>query len=528
MRNLIPHFIHHQHQQGNKHGNFKAFTMFIDLSGFTSLTETLMKRGKEGAEQLSFSLNDIFEPLVNLVYCEGGFIPYFAGDSFTAIFPFQSSEDVAENTPETLLRTAQQLRDFFQKNGTRKTRFGNFHFGIKIGLGEGMVEWGIVGNKMKSFYFRGEAIDAAAKSQYQALENEIIFNDNFLQKFEKFIPPFAYKEKGYYRFTEEITFPDLEECVNQLPSLEKETVSHFFPSEVIQYDDSGEFRTVISVFISFSGVDSHEGLDKFVSIALDEISNFSGYFKEVDFGDKGGVLVAFFGAPVSFENNIERALEFVLALEEDLRDLQRTSALRFRIGITSGNAFTGIVGGLERCQYAAVGNRINLAARLMTQGKDGQVLVDERIQKNAFYHFEHKGDISYKGIEKNIPTYELLGKKIDDQQVFGGTMVGRQKELDTLLDFSKPILNNDFAGVAYLFGEAGIGKSRLSFEMRSRLRTMGSVNWFSCQADQILKKPLNPFIYFLKNYFEQSFEKTEIQNIELFEKQYLDLYHDER
>ena len=190
MRNLIPHFIQQKFKAGHEHGNFDAFTLFIDLSGFTSLTETLMKQGKEGAEQLSSHLNGIFEPLVNLVYCEGGFIPYFAGDSFTAIFPKSSDQ----YTPEILIKTAGLLRDFFQKNGIRKTRFGDFYFGIKIGLGEGDVEWGIVGNKQKSFYFRGEAINAAAQSQYHAEVQEIILNENFKTKFEKLLPTVELKE----------------------------------------------------------------------------------------------------------------------------------------------------------------------------------------------------------------------------------------------------------------------------------------------------------------------------------------------
>ena len=61
--------------------------MFVDLSGFTRLTESLMAKGPEGAEELSDVLNHIFQPTVELVYEQGGFIPYFAGDSFTAIFP---------------------------------------------------------------------------------------------------------------------------------------------------------------------------------------------------------------------------------------------------------------------------------------------------------------------------------------------------------------------------------------------------------------------------------------------------------
>ncbi|MEM6963344.1 MAG: tetratricopeptide repeat protein [Bacteroidota bacterium] len=524
MKNLIPDFIQRQYQKGLRHGNFEAFTMFVDLSGFTSLTETLMKHGNEGAEQLSFSLNSLFEPLVNMVYCEGGFIPYFAGDSFTGIFP----KNTSTNSPETLIRTAQILKNYFQKNEIRKTRFGDFRFGIKIGLGEGNVEWGIVGNNMKSFYFRGEAIDAAAISQHNAGDQEIIFNESFKNKFAKYVPAFDVPKEGYYRFTDEMEFPDIKACVNELPELELETLHEFFPKEIINYDSGGEFRTVISVFISFSGVNTHHALDQFVSIVLEQIDNFSGYFKEVDFGDKGGVLVAFFGAPVTFENNVERALEFIIALQQGLADIQRSSPLQFRAGITSGNAFTGIVGGVERCQYAAVGNRINIAARLMIRAKHGQVLVDETIQKSPYFRFEHKGDIHYKGIENDIPTYELLGREIEEQQVFGGKMVGREKELEDLIEFSRPILNNDFAGVAYIFGEAGIGKSRLTFEMRSRLRTVENISWFICQADQILRKPLNPFIYFLKNYFEQSFEKTEGENISSFEKKYLNLYHDER
>lgn len=524
MRNLIPHFIQQQYKSGTDYGNFEAFIMFIDLSGFTSLTETLMREGNEGAEQLSLNLNGIFEPLVNLVYCEGGFIPYFAGDSFTGIFPKKN----AAETPEILLQTSQKLRDYFSKNGTQKTRFGDFHFGIKIGLGEGNVEWGIVGNNFRSFYFRGEAINAAAQCQHNAKEQEIIFNENFKNKFEQYLPTYEVMDKGYLRCTDSLEFPHLQKCHNELPVLDRKILSKFFSKEVIQYDHSGEFRNVISVFISFSGVDSHLGLNQFVSVVLDQIQNFSGYFKEVDFGDKGGVLFALFGAPVTFENNIERALEFVVSLQQELKDLQRTTPLRFRIGITSGNAFTGIVGGVERCQYAAVGNRINIAARLMIRAKDGQVLVDESIQKSSQFRFKHKGDIHYKGLEENIPTYELLGRNIEDQQVFGGKMVGRGKELDLLMEFAQPILNNDFAGVSYVFGEAGIGKSRLTFEMRSQLRKIGSVSWFTCQADQILKKPLNPFIYYLKNYFEQSFENTEVQNIGTFEKKYLDLYHDER
>lgn len=125
--------------------------MFVDLSGFTPLMDVLAREGSRGAEQMSVILNDIFAPLVRLVYTKGGFIPYFAGDAFIAVFP-ESNPEV--NAREALF-AALQARNMFSQ---RAFRFGEFTIGIKIGLAYGDVEWGIVGDQHKSFYFRGNSI----------------------------------------------------------------------------------------------------------------------------------------------------------------------------------------------------------------------------------------------------------------------------------------------------------------------------------------------------------------------------------
>ena len=83
-RNLIPHLIQEQFQQGLRSGTFQAATLFVDISGFTPLTESLMQHHKDGAEVLSEALGAIFGPLVSQVYARGGLIPLFAGDAFTA------------------------------------------------------------------------------------------------------------------------------------------------------------------------------------------------------------------------------------------------------------------------------------------------------------------------------------------------------------------------------------------------------------------------------------------------------------
>jgi len=474
-----------------------------------------MQQGNEGAEKLSIVLNNIFRPLVHLVYANGGFIPYFAGDAFTAIFPVQSEEESIEK----LVQTAVRARALF---GKQDDKFGDFEIGIKIGLAHGEVEWGIVGNQntQQAFYFRGPAIDRCAEGQVKASQQEIVVAEKLRERLSTDYVLLPKAEHFYVlRVTPEEVLENITEQSTTPPQLVEAVVEKFLPKSVVNFSGQGEFRTVVSIFISFHGIETHEQLDRFATSILNEISSFSGYFKEIDFGDKGGVMVAFFGAPVSFENNIERALEFVAAVQEELQRVQ-WEGMWYRIGMTHGIAYTGIVGGEERCQYAAVGNRVNLSARLMTFAEWGEILVDETVQKSRQFKFKHRGNIQYKGISGDIPTYKLEGRNVRRKTSFSGEMVGREEELEKLTNFSLPIFETKTAGIAYIYGEAGIGKSRLAYELRRRLQMRQPINWYTCQADQILKKPLNPFIYFLKTYFEQSPENSNQNNLANFERRF--------
>jgi len=510
VKNLLPHFIQEQYLDGNTQGQVEAYTLFVDLSGFTPLTEDLMRQGARGAEQLSNVLNEIFEPLVRMVYAKGGFIPYFAGDAFTAIFP-------AEGQPmgvKDIIQGAMLARNLFSQ---RQFRFGNFTIGIKFGLSYGTVEWGIVGGPAKAYYFRGAPIDGCAACQIKAKDKDIVIDEALRQHLPKGQFALMELETGFYKIKGGIPSEESSIISAELPPIERGVAMQFLPDAVARYNQEGEFRTVISVFISFEGVDTHALLNDFASIVLEQINNFSGYFKEIDYGDKGGVMVGFFGAPVSFENNSDRALEFISSIREELRELQSQSGLRYRVGVTMGTAYTGIVGGVERCQYAAVGNRVNLAARLMTYATWDEVLVDEEIQKNHHFHFLNRGNIEYKGIKGLVPTFRLVGRNYEARTSYSGDMVGRESELEQLLDFSRPLFEGKSAGIAYIYGEAGIGKSRLVHELKNVLYGQQLVHWHTCQSDQILKKPFNPFLYFLKNYFEQYPESTSLANIRNFE-----------
>ena len=94
--NLIPRFILDKHAAGETNGRFPSVSLFADISGFSAVTSTLVEHGSEAAEIMADIMLAIFEPLVDAVYAQGGFITTFAGDAFTALFPFD--EDSAENT----------------------------------------------------------------------------------------------------------------------------------------------------------------------------------------------------------------------------------------------------------------------------------------------------------------------------------------------------------------------------------------------------------------------------------------------
>ncbi len=356
---------------------------------------------------------------------------------------------------------------------------------------------------------------------------EVVCDDAFLAAF----PAHALSAKpirdGFYRLNlERISPVAVVPQPRKLPAPDTVIAGEFLPVEAFIENNAGEFRNVVSVFISFSGVDTHQSLDHFASIVLDQSLNFGGYFKEIDFGDKGGIMFCLFGAPVSFENNTERALEFIAAIQEELKHLESLTGARYRIGISSGLAFTGVIGSAERCQYAAVGARVNLAARLMAKAEWGEVVADDNVQHNRNFKFVYRGEAAYKGFDRPIPTYLLSGRNLGGRTSFTGEYYGRQTELQQLQEFAAPLRLGRFAGVAYIFGEAGIGKSRLSYEFRRSLRETMSLSWLNCQSDQILRKPFNPFIYFLKNYFDQSPENSTERNREQFESNFHELLYD--
>jgi class 3 adenylate cyclase/Tfp pilus assembly protein PilF len=526
----IPSFIYEQFQKNQKHGLFKATTLFIDISGFTPLTESLLKHGKTGAEILSEILDDIFVPITTLVYERGGMIPYFAGDAFVAIFENEQALEVAD--------IAMQIKRGFCSRPSFSTPLGKYAVSLRIGLSYGFVEWGIVGDDIKTFYFKGTATERAINAQQKAEPNTIVFDEWFKEIFytgntiqvdiEAIDTPFYILKDLNITYDDQAFDTSIEYNENELQStpsvirnqifFERSVLTHFLPESVVDFNHKGEFREVVSVFIAFENMNSYEDINMVGTIVLNCFKTYNGYFKEIDFGDKGCMMVGFFGAPIAYEQQISRALDCVLAIKSALEPLQKTKPYRMRAGITLGVTYAGVIGSKMRCQYGVIGDKVNLAARIMQKSGDNEILTDRNIATTLQYEFIEKGVMQYKGVAADTAIFSLKSKSLLEKTPFLGNIVGRDAELAMLLEQITIGLNGEGNQILCIYGEAGIGKSRLLFELNQNVNTCLKMTWATCPSDQILRKPFNPFIYFLKNYFKQNSMQTALENKLVFEK----------
>ncbi len=511
MRHLTPAFILEQFKKKQFKGEFQATTMFIDIAGFTWMTQALMDNGKEGAEVLAYVINKVFTPAIATIYAHGGFVSSFSGDAFTAIFPGDSVPVVQA------LSAAVRLRESFREKAERQTRFGSFDLSVRIGLSHGDVSWGIIQHySQNSYYFGGGAIMHSIESEQNAVTGEVIVDQRILSQISGIQgEEVTCKHKNldfHTLLSAPVTISIMSETeVAEFPlSLQR----MFIPDEVLSLPGGGEFRDIVSCFISF---DERGCLERGVAKVITQVNRFGGYFNKIDFSSNGGMMLVLFGAPVNPGNLYNRALNFAIAV----RDIPE---LTVRIGLTYGTAFTGFIGSELCSEYTALGSVVNLSARFIQKKKQAVIYLDKYICKQSHFGYEIRElkPLTFKGFTGKIPLYRLIGKKRVTQSSFSsGGLVDRNSELNQLTELIQPLRQGKFGGIVYVYGSPGIGKSRLVDELIQQQRIRVAV----MQTDSILRKPLNPFIYFFSNYFKSSQSSSHDEKKANFKKLYQKLIH---
>ncbi|MEF3302612.1 CHASE2 domain-containing protein [Paenibacillus sp. GYB003] len=134
----------------------------------------------------------------------------------------------------------------------------------------------------------------------------------------------------------------------------------------------------------------------------------------------GDGVMAIFGAPVRYDNHAEMAVRAALEMKKQTAALEQRLmeklgfTVRFGIGINCGPAIVGNIGSEElRLDYTAIGDTVNLAARLESNAKPGQILISEPIYERVgqLFEIESMGEIKVKGKELPVTIYQVHAEK---------------------------------------------------------------------------------------------------------------------
>jgi adenylate cyclase len=247
-----------------------------------------------------------------------------------------------------------------------------------------------------------------------------------------------------------------------------------------------ERRLITALFADVSGFTSLadrldpeqllEVIDPVIAGLSSVVGRYEGYVEKF----AGDALLALFGAPVSHEDDAERALRVALEMHRELarlcEELPHEAELTLHVGVNSGHAIARILGSEARMDYAVLGDSVILAQRLESAAPPGETYVSEltmRLAEDRF-EFEPVGKLTLKGKAKPVPAWRLLSERGDaGRRRAASPLVGREEELAQAAGVIASVATGT-GTVLTVTGEPGIGKSRLTAEVREQALLQGS------------------------------------------------------
>ena len=181
-----------------------------------------------------------------------------------------------------------------------------------------------------------------------------------------------------------------------------------------------EKRAVVTCFAMVMGLEAPllaglEGLgavQQCFESTLRCVEDHGGELRQFIVDDKGVVMIWTFGLPkASYEDNCRRGLSSSFAVVERLKG----QGLSTKVGVTSGGAFCGRVGGETRCEYGVMGPSVNLAARLMSRAAvtdDVAILCDETVVSelrrlgDSSFLVSTSVPMTFKGYDQPVTIYQ--------------------------------------------------------------------------------------------------------------------------
>ncbi len=445
----------------------EATAVFVDVSGFTAMSERLARTGKLGAEEVADVIGDVFARLLTTAYDNGGSLLKFGGDALLLLF--RGDEHQVRG-----VRAAAGMRAALRSLGPIPTSVGKVRLRVSAGVHSDTFQCFLVGDTHRELIIAGPAMTTTVAMEAFAESGETVVSPTTAA----FLPAGLLGEprgdgfllKGGASLPEAsgLRLPDRELHEGQLLA----GIPVALREHVLSSDADSEHRRVTVAFIGYHGVDdllAREGaevvcdhLEWLVSSVQAACEAHGVTFLGTDVDRDGGKIILVAGAPTAAGEDEQRLL---LAACE-VRDA--AAALPIQIGVSSGALFAGGVGPPYRRTYTVMGDTVNLAARVMARAEPGQVLAADEVLEAADIEFASSPVEPFMAKGKRAPVgaavvHGPLGSKRTTSPDL--PLVGRELEQDTLRD-ALAMLKTGHGGMIEVIGPAGIGKTRLLDELR--------------------------------------------------------------
>lgn len=424
----------------------RGICLLADISGFTRLSGAYCARGKDGLDGLQSATSGYMGSLVDTVYSYGGDVIKFAGDALVCIFePPDTSSTAFERSCASALQCAWVLKEISTAELTLHVGIscGEICFG-QLGGFENKWECLISGTCIsqlsqclndapsKHVSITKECYECLSSSQSELVTCEAtrLKSGNYLV--HSVVELYSCNDQSVVRkMTDDTQFLSQTAC--------------YVPRPVTQALMAGSFaflaelREVTTVFIKLDGYNNSEhkdllSLQRYFYACQEILSDSGGFMRQFLVDDKGCVLIALWGVPTAtFHDDCRRALGASVRIRSKLLDMKMSCST----GITTGVVYCGTVGNELRREYAAVGDVVNLAARLMSKAA-GEILLDEntysRLPEGVHRKLQKQPPMAVKGEFKPIVLYKFDSTRtVQDDGRLGAS------QLSSSLDEELPI-----------------------------------------------------------------------------------------
>jgi class 3 adenylate cyclase/tetratricopeptide (TPR) repeat protein len=440
---------------------------FVDISGFTKLSEGLAKHGKVGAEELTATIGNCFVTLLDIAVSYGGRLLKFGGDALLLFFSGEAHEARA-------CRAAMEMRRALREVGRLTVLGQRVALRMSVGIHSGLFHFFLVGASHREFIVAGPGASTVVTMEGTADAGEIVLSPNTASALRPAVvgaakgPGFLLRRAPSVPADSFVPFEHVPEHVDLVPG-----IPMGLREALVTAHPESEHRRVTVAFVHFEGTDEliiREGpertadrLDALVTITQHAVERQEVTFLATDADRDGGKIILVAGAPATSGDDEHRML---LAVREIM---DADAPLPIRIGVNRGSVFAGEVGPPYRRTFTVMGDAVNLAARLMAKAETGQVLSTPELLARSRTRFETVDlePFYVKGKARPVQA-QAVGAHLGLRT--GGTtidlpLLGREAEMQQLGELATSAAAGQ-GWVVEIVGETGTGKSRLASALR--------------------------------------------------------------